>query len=113
MIQTHAKHIKVTMLVVATFFSVMIYSGSANADDAAMEANLSELAELMSKWSKQLGAGKMEPKAQEKLAELLSETSRLLKELSAKKGDSMNMEHRSKIKEMKTEWDPFDTYGRM
>ena len=96
-----------------TLFIMMTYNGSANAGDYAMQSNLNDMAELMSKWSKQLSSGKMEPKAQEKLSELLSQTSQVLRDLSAKSGDDMNMEHHNKIEQMKKDWDPFDTSGRM
>ena len=78
-----------------------------------METNLNDIAELMSKWSKQLSSGKMDPKAQEKLSEMLSRTSQVLQDLSAKKGDDMHMEHHNKIKTMEREWDPFDTSDKM
>jgi len=106
-------YIKIPMLVIFTIFSVMIYHGPASAGDYKMETNLNNIAELMSKWSKQLSAGKMDPKAQEKLGEMLSRTSQVLQDLSAKKGDDMNMEHHNKIQQMKKEWDPFDTSDRM
>ncbi len=78
-----------------------------------MQKNLSNLSDLTSKWSKQLGTGKVTPEAQEKLAELLSLTSQVLKDMSEKSGAQMNMEHSMKIEAMKKEWDPFDTSDRM
>ena len=111
--QSSSKYIKIPMLVMFTIFSVMIYSGSVSAGDYKAETNLSNLSELMSKWSKQLNSGKMDPKAQEKLSELLARTSQVLKDLSAKKGDDMGMDHHKMIKQMKKEWDPFDTSDRM
>ena len=106
-------YLKIPMLVLFTIFTVMIYNGSANAEDYTMQTNLNNMAELMSKWSKQLSSGKVEPKAQEKLGELLSRTSQLLRDMSAKSGDDMNMEHHKKVQQMKKDWDPFDTSGRM
>ena len=103
----------IPVLLMFTIFTVMIYTGSANAGDYTMQTNLSNMAELMSKWSKQLSSGKMEPKAQEKLAELLSQTSQVLRDLSAKSSADMNMEHDKKIQQMKKDWDPFDTSDRM
>jgi len=103
---------KIPMLVIFTIFSVMIYNGPASAEDYK-SANLNDIAELMSKWSKQLSSGKMEPMAQEKLSEMLSRTSQVLQDLSAKKGDDMHMEHHNKIKKMEKEWDPFDTSDKM
>jgi len=102
-------YIKIPMLVIFAIFAVMSYNGSANAGDPAMQTNLNDMADLLSKWSKQLSSGKMEPKAQEKLSELLSRTSQVLQDLSAKKGDDMAMEHHNKIQQMKKDWDPFDT----
>jgi len=106
-------HLKIPMLVVFTIFTVMIYNGSANAGDAMMQTNLNNMADLMSKWSKELSSGKMDPKAQEKLGELLSLTSQVLRDISTKTGDDMQMEHQNKIKQIKKDWDPFDTSDRM
>ena len=100
---------KIPVLVLFTIFAVMIYNGSANAGDHSMQTNLSHIAEMMSKWSKSLSSGKMEPKAQEKLSEQLSKTSQVLRDLSTKSGDDMHMEHYNKIQQMKKDWDPFDT----
>ena len=102
-------HKKILVLLMFTIFAVMIYNGSAYAGDYKIQTNLSNMAELISKWSKQLSSGKMEPKAQEKLAELLSQTSQVLRDLSAKSSADMNMEHDKKIQQMKKDWDPFDT----
>jgi hypothetical protein len=106
-------YLKISMLVIFTIFTVMIYNGSANAGDYTMQTNLNNIADLMSKWSKQLNSGKVEPKAQEKLGELLSQTSQVLRDMSAKSGDDMNMEHHEKVEQMKKDWDPFDTSDRM
>ena len=73
------------MLVMFFIFSMMIHNGPVNAGDYKMESNLNDLSELMDKWSKQLSSGKMDPKAQAKLSELLARTSEVLQELSAKK----------------------------
>ena len=78
-----------------------------------MQTNLDSMAELLSIRSKQLSSGKMEPKAQEKLGELLSQTSQVLRDLSAKSGSDMNMEHHQKIEQMKKERDPFDSSDKM
>ena len=101
------------MLVIFTIFSVMIYNGSANAGDYTMQSNLNDIAEMMSKWSKQLNSGKMEPKAQEKLGDIMSQMSQVLLDLSAKTSDDMHMDHHNKIQGMKKEWDPFDSSGGM
>ena len=111
--QLGLNYLRIPMLVIFTIFTVMIYNGSANAGDATMQTNLNNMADLMSKWSKQLSSGKMEPKAQEKLGELMSLTSQVLRDMSAKSGDDMNMEHHKKVQQMKKDWDPFDTSGKM
>ena len=104
---------KSLMLVVLTIFSVMIYNGSAKAGDSTMQMNMNDMAEMMSKWSKQLSSGKMEPKAQEKLGDIMNQMSQVLMDLSKKTGNDMYMDHHSKIQEMKKAWDPFDTSGGM
>ena len=101
------------MLVILAIFIVMTYSGIANADDYTMQKNLTEMADLMSKWSKQLCSGKMEPKAQEALGEIMSLMSQVIRDMSAKQGGEMNMDHHNKIQGMKKEWDPFDSSGGM
>ena len=104
---------RIPMLMLFLIFSVMIYNGPADAGDYKMESNLNNLSDLMNKWSKQLSSGKLDPKAQAKLSELLARTSEVLQELSAKKSGDMNMSHHMKIEQMKKEWDPFDTSDRM
>jgi hypothetical protein len=91
----------------------MLYNGSANAGDYSMETNLNDMAQLMDKWSKELGTGKMTPEAQEKLGELLYLSSQVLRDYSAKSGAGMHTEHHNNIEKMKSEWDPFDSSGRM
>ena len=104
---------RIPILVMFAIFSVMVYNGPADAGDYKMESNLNNLSVLMDKWSKQLNSGKLDPKAQAKLSELLARTSEVLQELSAKKSSDMNMSHHMKIEQMKKEWDPFDTSDRM
>ena len=104
---------RIPILVMFAIFSVMVYNGPADAGDYKMESNLNNLSELMNKWSKQLNSGKLDPKAQAKLSELLARTSEVLQELSAQKSSDMNMGHHMKIEQMKKEWDPFDTSDRM
>ncbi len=104
---------KIPMLVIFTIFTIMIYNGSANAGDSMMQTNLNDMAGMMSKWSKQLSSGKMEPKAQEKLSHIMSQMSQVLQDMSTKTGDDMLMEHQNKIKQMKKDWDPFDSSDKM
>ena len=75
--------------------------------------NLEEVADQLARWSKQSSTGNLSPQAQQKLGQLLLETSKLLKEMGMKSGDEMNMEHHKKIEMMKKDWDPFDTSDRM
>lgn len=107
------KYLKIPVLLIFTIFAVMLYSGPARAGDYSMQSNLNDMAELISKWSKQLSSGKMDPKAQEKLSELLSHTSQVLRDLSAKSGSDMDMEHHKKIEMMQQEWNPFDNADKM
>ena len=104
---------KINILVLFSIFSVLVFTGSVLAGDYGMQKNLNNLSELTSKWSKQLNSGKITPEAQAKLAELLSETSQVLQDMSEKSEAQMHMEHSMKIEKMKTEWDPFDTSDRM
>ena len=101
------------MIVILAIFAVMTYNGIANADDYTMQTNLSEMADLMSKWSKQLGSGKMEPKAQQTLGEIMSLMSQVMRDMSTKHSGEMNTDHHNKIQGMKKEWDPFDSSGGM
>ncbi len=119
-------HLKIPILVLFTIFTVMIYNGSAYAGEESMEANMRSMAELMSKFSKQLSSGKVEPKAQEKMGDILSRMSQVMQEMTGAGGSGMkaggsgmkaggsgmNMEHRDKIEVMKKEWEPFDPYDR-
>ena len=111
--KTSVRYMNLSIFVVLAFFTVMVYTGSAQAGEYNMQKNLSNLSELTSMWSKQLGSGKVTPEAQAKLAELLSLTSQVLRDMSEKSGEQMNMEHNMKIKSMKKEWDPFDTSDKM
>lgn len=106
-------YIKLPALLIFAIFSLVIFNSPGNAGDYSMQSNLDSMADLVSMWSKQLSTGKMDAKAQEKLSELLSETSQMLRDLSSKSGTDMSMQHHNKIKQMKKEWDPFDTSGRM
>ena len=108
-----SNHTTIPMLLIISIFALLIFTGSALAGDSMMQQNCANLSELTSKWSKQLNSGKITPEAQAKLAELLSETSQVLQDMSEKSEAQMHMEHSMKIEKMKTEWDPFDTSDRM
>ena len=106
-------NMKVSMFVIFTFFALIISSGPAPAGDHTMQTNLNDIADQMGRWSKQCSSSKMTPEAQEKLGELLFETSQLLKDIAGKSGGKMNTEHSNKIQSMKKDWDPFDTSSGM
>jgi hypothetical protein len=78
-----------------------------------MQKNLNDIADLMSKWSKQLSTGKLDPDAQGKLGEVISEASQLLRDMTMQGRGDMQMEYHNKIMEMEKAWDPFDTSDRM
>jgi hypothetical protein len=99
------------MILLFSIFALMIFTSFALAGDSTMQRNCKNLSELTSKWSKQLSSGEITPEAQEKLAELLSLTSQVLQDMSEKSGEQMHMENSMKIEKMKSEWNPFDTYG--
>ena len=106
-------YLKKNLFILISIFALLIFSGSALAGDHMMQQNCKNLSELTSKWSNQLKSGKITPEAQEKLAELLAETSQILKDISEKSGEQMHMDHSAKIDQMNKEWDPFDTSGGM
>ncbi len=110
---TSVNYLKVSMLVIFTCFAVMIYSGPAPAGDYTMQTNLNEVADQMARWSKQCRTEKLTPESQAKLGELLLESSQMLKEMAAKSGGEMSMEHHNKIQMKKKAWNPFDTSDRM
>ena len=64
-------------------------------------------------WSKQLSSGKAEPMAQEKMGEMMSHMSQVLKEMAGAGGGDMYMDHHKKIEAREKEWDPFDTSDKM
>ena len=109
----HMTHSKIFLNVLIATFALMIFTGSALAGDSMMQQNCKNLSELTGKWSNQLNSGKITPEAQAKLAELLAETSQILKQMSEKSGEQMHVENSMKIESMKKEWDPFDTSDKM
>lgn len=80
--RTSINYLKVSIFVVIAFFTVMIYSGPAPAGDYTMHTNLNDIADQMSRWSKQCSTTKLTAEAQAKLSELPFETSQLLKEMA-------------------------------
>ena len=106
-------YVPASLFVILAFLAASIPVGSALAGDYNMQQNLGNLSELTSMWSKQLSSGKLTAEAQAKLAELLSQTSQVLRDMSEKSGGEMQMNYGMKIEEMKKAWDPFDTSDKM
>ena len=106
-------HLRSNLLVLFSALALMIFTGSALAGDSMMQQNCQNLSDLTYKWSNQLKSGKLTPEAQEKLAELLAETSQILKAMSEQSGEKMHEEHSMKIEKMNNDWDPFDTSDKM
>ena len=107
------KYINGSVFVIFAIYAVMISSGFAIAGDYTMQKNLTDIADLISKWSKQLSTGKLDSNAQEKLGEMLSQTSQILHDMTMKGKGDMHMDYHNKIMEMEKTWDPFDTSDRM
>ena len=111
--QSPIKYIKASIFVIFAISALMVYSGFAVAGDYTMQKNLNDMAELMSKWSKQLGTGKLDPNAQKKLGEIISQMGQVLHDMSGQGQGDMQMDYHNKIQEMKKAWDPFDTSDKM
>jgi hypothetical protein len=110
---TMTKYMNISIFVTFAFFAAVIYNGTTHAGDYSMGTNLNSMAELLSKWSKQLGSGKVEPKTQEKMGEMMSRMSQVLQEMTGSGSGGMHMDHHQKIEAMEKEWDPFDTSDKM
>ena len=111
--QSSRKYFKTSVFVVIAFYAFIIHGGLVIAGDYTMQKNLNEIAELMSKWSNQLSTGKLDPSAQKKLGEIMSQMSRVMHDMTAKDQGDMHMDHHNKIDKMKKAWDPFDTSDKM
>ena len=107
------KYIKGSVFAIFAIYVVMISSGFAIAGDHSMQKNLTDIADLMSKWSKQLSTGKLDSNTQEKLGEIMSQTSEVLRDMTMQGQGDMHMEYHNKIMEMDEAWDPFDTSDKM
>jgi hypothetical protein len=107
------KYIKGSVFVIFAIYAVMISSGFAIAGDHTMQKNLTDIADLMSKWSKQLSTGKLDSNAQEKLGEIMSQMSQVLHDMTMQGQGDMHMDYHNKIMEMEKAWDPFDTSDKM
>ena len=107
------KYIKGSVFVLFAIFCVIIFSDSVIAADLTMQKNLNDMAELMSKWSKQLSTGKLDANAQGKLGEIMSEMSQVLRDMTVQSQGDMQMDYHDKIMEMEKAWDPLDTSARL
>ena len=107
------KYVKGSVFVIIAIYVVLISSGFAIAGDYTMQKNLTDIADLISKWSKQLSTGKLDSNAQEKLGKMLSQTSQILHDMTMKGQGNMHMDYHNKIMEMEEAWDPFDTSDKM
>ena len=112
--QSSTNTLRAILLSMFAVFALVIYTDYSRAGGQySSQANLKSMADVMSSWSKELSTGKVEPKAQEKMGELMSLMSQVLRDMSAKSGSQMDVEHHNKIETMKKEWDPFDTSDKM
>ena len=107
------KYLKASAFALFAIYAVMISGGYAMAEEFTMQTNLNDIAELMSKWSKHLSTGKLEPDAQGKLGEIISQVSQILRDMTMQGQGDMQMEYHNKIIEMEKAWDPFDTSDKM
>ena len=107
------KYIKGSVFVILAIYAVIISSNFAIAGDHTMQKNLTDIADLMSKCSKQLSTGKLDSNAQEKLGEIMSQMSQVLHDMTMQGQGDMHMDYHNKIMEMEKTWDPFDTSDRM
>ena len=107
------KYMRGSVFVIFAICAVLITGGFAIAGDFSMQKNLTDIADLMSKWSKQLSTGKLDTNTQEKLGEIMSQTSAVLRDMTMQGQSDMQMEYHDKIMEMKKAWDPFDTSDKM
>ena len=107
------KYIKGSVFVVFTIYAVLISSGFAVAGDDTMQKNLTDIADLISKWSTQLSTGKLDSNAQKKLGEIMSQMSKVLHDMTMHDQGDRQMDYHNKIMEMEKAWDPFDTSDKM
>ncbi|MDX1708475.1 MAG: hypothetical protein R3274_07735 [Desulfobacterales bacterium] len=108
-----SSYMQMYVLAIVAFLAVMTFSGPANAGEYTVGTNLSSMSELTAKFSKMLSSGKVDAKTQEKMGEILSQMSQVLSEMAGPTGATMTGDHNQKIKNMKKDFDPFDTSGRM
>jgi hypothetical protein len=107
------KYIKGSVFVIVAIYALIPSSGLVIAGDFTMQKNLNDIAELTSKWSKQLSTGKLDSDAQKKLGQIMSQMSQVLRDMTMQGQGDMQMDYHNKIQEMKKAWDPFDTSDKM
>ena len=111
--QLFRKYFNRSVFLVIAFYALTIHGGIVIAGDYTMQKNMNDIAELMSKWSKQLSTGKLDPSTQKKLGEIMSQLSQVMHDMTGKGQGEMHMDHHNKIEKMKRAWDPFDTSDKM
>jgi len=110
MLKNTSTTIMISILLFFTIFAVMLYSDSALADtdDFTLQRNLITMSELTAKWSKKLIRGDVKPGDREKIANLLSLMSQLLKDMSENYETNVQKDYGKRIDSIKEEWNPFD-----
>ena len=108
-----AKYMKGFVFVIVAMYAVIISGSLGIAGDYTMQKNLTDIADLMSKWSQQLSTGKLDATTQEKLGAIMTQASGVLRDMTMQGQDDMQMDYHNKIMEMEKEWDPFDTSDKM
>jgi hypothetical protein len=111
--ETFMKYMKGSVFVILTIYAVLISSSFAVAGEDTMQKNLTDITDLISKWSKQLSTGKLDFNAQKKLGEIMSQMSKVLHNMTMKDQGDRQMDSHNKIMEMEKAWDPFDNSDRM
>jgi hypothetical protein len=107
------KYLKGSVFVIFVIYALMISSGFVIAGGFTMQKNLNDIADMMSKWSKQLSTGKLDADAQGKLGQIMSKLSEVLRDMTIQDQGDMHMEYHNKIMEMEKAWDPFNTSDKM
>jgi hypothetical protein len=95
------KYIKRSVFVIVAIYALIISSGLVIAGDFTMQKNLNDIAELTSKWSKQLSTGKLDSDAQKKLGEIMSRMRQVLCDMTMQGQGDMQMDYHNKIQEIK------------
>jgi hypothetical protein len=95
------KYIKRSVFVIVAIYALIISSGLVIAGDFTMQKNLNDIAELTSKWSKQLNTGKLDSDAQKKLGKIMSRMRQVLCDMTMQGQGDMQMDYHHKIQEIK------------